>query len=806
MHTSRVPILPLTLVLAAWLPVPAAMAAWPHDPNNGNLPVCTAANNQISPMIVPDGAGGAIVTWQDKRSGVLDIYAQRLSAAGAPLWATDGVALCTAANAQSVPTIASDGAGGAIITWQDARSGTSNDIYAQRVNAAGVPQWTANGVAVCTAAGDQDAPTIVSDGAGGAVVTWQDARSGSNNDIYAQRLNAAGVPQWTANGVALCTAANDQVGPTIDTDGAGGAIVTWQDFRSGTNNDIYAQRVNAVGVPQWTANGVALCTAANYQNSPTIVSDGAGGAIVSWHDLRGGSDYDIYAQRVNALGVTQWAANGLPLCTASLSQELPVTISDGAGGAIVGWEDGRSGHSHIYVQRVNGAGETQWAVDGVDLCAANLDEFLPTLASDGAGGAIVTWHDYRSGSNYDVYAQRVSVAGVPLWTTDGVALSTAAADQLFPAIVPDGAGGAIVAWQDYRNGTPDIYAQRVDRFGELGNPEPVITSIRDVPFDQGGQVKLTWLASYLDADPIYGIHDYRVWRSVPPTLPNAQRALVRGVTSDPDRAAREGRLLVRPDVANDYAWELVATQAAGPLPVYSIVVATTSDSVAAGNPYTAFMVQAQSTNTLGAPYWDSAPDSGYSVDNLPPVAPAPFNATFTPSATLLSWGANAEGDLAGYRLYRGGSTGFVPGPGNRVASLATTSYSDPGAPPSVYKLTAVDVHGNESAPAIVVPAGVSGVGASAPGELAFEIVSGNPAHGTAVLRLALPSATPVRVSVFDAAGRLVRTLADGERAAGEYELSYDLRGAGGTRTQCGLYFVRMEAAGRTLVRRLAVLE
>ena len=293
------------------------------------------------------------------------------------------------------------------------------------------------------------------------------------------------------------------------------------------------------------------------------------------------------------------------------------------------------------------------------VCTAANNQISPMIVPDGAGGAIVTWHDYRSGSNYDVYAQRVSVAGVPLWTTDGVALSTAAADQLFPAIVPDGAGGAIVAWQDYRNGTPDIYAQRVDRFGELGNPEPVITSIRDVPFDQGGQVKLAWLASYLDADPIYGIHDYRVWRSVPPTLPNAQRALVRGVTSDPDRAAREGRLLVRPDVANDYAWELVATQAAGPLPVYSIVVATTSDSVAAGNPYTAFMVQAQSTNTLGAPYWDSAPDSGYSVDNLPPVAPAPFNATFTPSATLLSWGANAEGDLAGYRLYRGGSTGFV---------------------------------------------------------------------------------------------------------------------------------------------------
>ena len=108
-----------------------------------------------------------------------------------------------------------------------------------------------------------------------------------DSDIYAQRVNASGVPQWTADGVALCTAANYQAYPTIVSDGAGGAIVTWQDGRSGYRNsaaDIYAQRVNALGVPQWTADGVALCTAASSQGSPTIVSDGAGGAIVTWQD------------------------------------------------------------------------------------------------------------------------------------------------------------------------------------------------------------------------------------------------------------------------------------------------------------------------------------------------------------------------------------------------------------------------------------------------------------------------------------------------------------------------------------------
>ena len=75
--------------------------------------------------------------------------------------------------------------GGAIVTWK------AGDIYAQRVNGSGIVQWTANGVALCTAASDQSGPMIVSDGAEGAIVTWMDERSGAT-DIYAQRVAASG--------------------------------------------------------------------------------------------------------------------------------------------------------------------------------------------------------------------------------------------------------------------------------------------------------------------------------------------------------------------------------------------------------------------------------------------------------------------------------------------------------------------------------------------------------------------------------------------------------------------------------------
>jgi hypothetical protein len=141
-----------------------------------------------------------------------------------------------------------DGSGGATVTWQDFRSGTNYNIYAQRVSSLGVAQWIANGAEGCFFTDDQLSPTIVSDGGTGAIISWFDARSqASSDDIYVERINSAGASQWTPNGMPICTAANDQEYPTVASDGAGGAFVAWQDRRSGTNYDIYAHRVNPDG-------------------------------------------------------------------------------------------------------------------------------------------------------------------------------------------------------------------------------------------------------------------------------------------------------------------------------------------------------------------------------------------------------------------------------------------------------------------------------------------------------------------------------------------------------------------------------
>lgn len=443
--------------------------------------VCNAASEQISPSMIADGAGGAIVAWVDYRTNGYpnnaDIFAQHVLASGAmdPAWPANGTALCNTAGDQYVPTVVSDGAGGAIVAWSDHRSGTNWDIYAQHVLASGSvdPAWPVNGTVVSNATGDQFDQKIIPDGTGGAIITWMDRRSGPHTDIYAQHLQASGVVDaaWPPNGIVVCSAAGFQESPQIISDGPAGAIIAWEDSRSNVSIDVYAQHVLNSGVvdPAWPLNGAVVCNAPDNQNGPAMISDGAGGAIVTWReDYRGSPGNDVYVQHVLASGLVDpaWTVNGTLVCNASDYQANPAIVADGSGGAILAWRDFRSGATlDIYAQHVLASGlvDPYWTPNGTLICDAAEAQDLPLLVGDGAGGAFLTWIDYRNGSA-DIYAHHLLASGTvdPALPVNGSALCSAPHSQGNPKIISDGAGGAIGAWADGRTAIDqDIYVQRI---------------------------------------------------------------------------------------------------------------------------------------------------------------------------------------------------------------------------------------------------------------------------------------------------------------------------------------------------------
>ena len=222
------------------------------------MPVCAAHGYQDFAIPTPrqnmvaDGFGGAILAWQDRRSGYDDLYSQRITGSGsvAPGWPVDGLAVCTAPGDQIYPAVLADGEGGAIIAWQDGRS--SYDIYAQHVTGAGAiaSGWPADGLGVCTGIGNSNQlnPVIASDATGGALIAWEDGRNGLL-DIYAQRLAPQGsiTSGWVPNGLPVCTADSTQDAISVVPDGSGGWIFLWEDERNGYPPDIYASRLGSNG-------------------------------------------------------------------------------------------------------------------------------------------------------------------------------------------------------------------------------------------------------------------------------------------------------------------------------------------------------------------------------------------------------------------------------------------------------------------------------------------------------------------------------------------------------------------------------
>ena len=70
----------------------------------------------------------------------------------------------------------------------------------------------------------------------------------------------------------------------------------------------------------------------------------------------------------------------------------------------------------------------------------------------------------------------------------------------------------------------------------------------------------------------------------------------------------------------------------------------------------------------------------------------------------------------------------------------------------------------------------------------------------------MPRAGPPLLAVSAAAGRLVRTLLDGARAAGAHQVVWDATDGAGRAVRPGTYFMRLEAAGTARTRSLVVLK
>ncbi|MBI5805580.1 T9SS type A sorting domain-containing protein [candidate division TA06 bacterium] len=432
--------------------------------------ICDTAWGAAPSLIVSDGKHGAIVCWTEVLRGyppdtthkTEDIYAQRVDSGGNEIWPHQGVPVCSLINAYSYyPAMISDGQGGAIIAWEDSRGGLGyTRVFAQRLDSLGNRLWPENGVLVCNQmSGYVD---LCSDGHGGAIIIYADGRNEAitSDDIYAQRIDSAGNAVWQIDGVPVCTADSIQFWSAIVNDNNSGAIVTWQDYRSG-NYDIFAQLVDSIGNMKWVINGVAVhLPTSQHERYPKIVQNSKGGAIVSWIDYGNGK---TYTQSVDSNGIRNWNNSGVN--TLGTYGDLNAIIFGG-------------GVSNSYAaQRVDSGGNVKWG--GGILLHKDTTGGQCSATGDGSEGIIIIWDDYHSSINYaNQYVQKVDSGGNIKWPDTGVAICTLQmAYETYPQITSDGLGGALCTWfGNPLHGANRIYAQRIYDDGTPGGVtgEPVV--------------------------------------------------------------------------------------------------------------------------------------------------------------------------------------------------------------------------------------------------------------------------------------------------------------------------------------------
>lgn len=493
MRTSRVLIATGSIALAL---VARSAAGWVSD----GVRICLD-NGQSVPAAATTGVGGAFVAFVNGDAVVCQYLTPSGSTFPPDLRCADTLAVVEGFSSLSSgsPRITPTESGGAIVAFLQARNGSSIDVFAQAVDGLAARLWGPTGVPVCTASGDQRFAentfgTIASDGQGGCYIVWEDPRLPANGyDIFTQHLTSTGAVAsgWPVNGLQLTNQLGDQRQASVVSDDAGGAIVAWQGTLPNNDHDIFASRLlsNGTLATGWSANGNVVCSTPDDQSRPVLTKDGAGGAIVAWQDGRG---VDVYAQHIRSDGTVdpQWPANGAAVAPADSSQLSPEITSDGNGGAFVVWADNRTVATapDIYAQHVTSSGvhDPNWLSDGLPICTEPVDQNSPLIVPDGTGGMITCWTDKRTAvnQNVDIYAQRVTAGGTMVWTLNGLAICTDPSPQDTPAIAVDSYGGAVIAWRDTRSTSfGQIFAQRVGHDGDVG-------SLASVPVSPGARISL----------------------------------------------------------------------------------------------------------------------------------------------------------------------------------------------------------------------------------------------------------------------------------------------------------------------------
>jgi hypothetical protein len=427
---------------------------------------------------------------------VLQAYCQHITRFGGVGlgFTTDGIRVAATTEIQGGPSLARDTHGGVVAAWTQGDP-QSKRLYAQRLDSQGAAHWLPFAAVVdSTPYGPTGEVHAVPDDVGGTVFVWEDTRTAFTSGqvfLYAQRLDSLGQRQWQTGGVPVATA-SPVMQSAVTSDGLGGALIAWADARYETS-DVFVQRVDRSGTPLWAVNGVSPHAGHANVRAPRILADGSGGAYVMF---QGVIYQHTFVNHILSNGELDpaWPPSGIDPGVHHPGLIATVVLARG-GDVMAAWRTNGAGGDSLFVQRITPAGELALGQDGVLVLSNQV--YGPNFARDFAvadfsGGIAFPLVDTGT---YLYSWLRLDANGSPV---PGYGIESAPffqsndAGQLAPGgVIPDDGGGAIIVWMP---GQYSVVAQYVRPDGSLGGDVvPVNASLISAEASADG-VRLSWFA------------------------------------------------------------------------------------------------------------------------------------------------------------------------------------------------------------------------------------------------------------------------------------------------------------------------
>ncbi|HEY9166147.1 MAG TPA: T9SS type A sorting domain-containing protein [Candidatus Kryptonia bacterium] len=557
----------------------------------------------------------------------------------------------------------------------------------------------------------------------GAGAAWVYTRSGGGWSQQGSKLVGTGAVGSAFQGYSVALSADGNtaiVGGCYDSSFAG---AVWVFTRSGSTWTQQGNKLVGTGAVGNAFQGysVALSADGNTALAGGYWDNSDAGA--AWVFTRSGSTWTQQGSKLVGTGAVGNALQG-----------YSVALSADGNTAIVGgyWDNSNAGASWVFTR----SGST-WTQQGSKLVGAGAvgksdQGYSVALSADGNTAVIggpydnsntgAAWVFTRSGSTWTQQGNKLLGTGAVGSAQQGISVSLSTDGNTAVIGGPYDNSNTGAAWVFTRSGS--TWTQQGNKLlgtGAVGvanqgysvalsadgntavvggcydnssagaawvytGPRPTIAHVADVPSDQGGKVLVMWLRSGYDVFPQEVLTSYGVYRGAKASaLPK-----VTDLHSFP--MITHDRITGEP-----IYWEHYADVTPQWLDAYSLPVETLSDSTAYGNPEYYFMVTVTDSSPMA--FWESPPDSGYSVDNLPPDPPASFSGSVVSGQVDLRWKKNSEPDMWKYEVYRSSSPITHCDESMFLSDVSDTAFTDPNPMKSCmsyYVVCAEDIHGNSS--------------------------------------------------------------------------------------------------------------